>query len=212
MLPVRQNLRSDRYTLLRSTAIDSAIFYGTPSVCKSTDFQSDMLWLRMLESNRTLNKSIYNLLEWHSLMSQCPEEKVAAIILGYAYNRIYLLSVGINGSPIDYLNPPLFLHKETCEHGEHVALRLLPSDSGLYRLILYTLMAPCEGCADEVIRANVDAVVFGREYRERAGTDSLLSRGKPVYKIKATGELFPLHEDLCWQGSGLVDIMARRCI
>lgn len=197
------------YALPRSKTLNSALFYGTPDVYKSTDFQSDVVWLKMLESDKTLNKNVYDLLEWHSLKSHCPEEKVAAIILGYAHGRFYLLSVGVNGSPIDYLNPPLFLHKETCEHGEHVALRLLPRDSGLYHTICYTSLAPCEGCADELLRANVDAVVFSREYRERTGIESLLSRGKPVYKIKATGELIPLHQDLCWRGFGLVDIMVR---
>jgi len=145
------------------------------------------------------NKAAFDLLERRRLASTCPEQRVAAAIYGVANGMVDLLSIGVNGSPVDCTHPPLYIHKRTCVHAEDRALRQLPSISRYYRLVCYTSLAPCLACAEKLYDAGVEAVTYVREYSERAGKEFLLNKGRPVYKLRATGKTVPLNLDLPWQ-------------
>ena len=173
---------------------------------------SRLRWLRKIETDRVFNKAAFDLLGWYRRDSTCPEEKVVAVIFGYAGGLVELLSLGINGSPLDYSNPPLYLHKRTCEHAEQRALKQLSASSGLYQLICYVSMAPCLTCAENLFRRGVEAVAYDREYRDRSGTEFLLNKGVPVYNYQATREMVSLNPDLCWQPFASVETTAPRCM
>ena len=154
---------------------------------------SNSQWLEMLERDWMFNKAAFDLLESHRQASTCPELKVAAAIYGYRNATIDLLSIGINGSPLDRSDPPLHIHKRSCIHAEDRALRQLPAKSRHYHLVCYTSLAPCLGCAEKLYNAGIEAVSYIREYSEKAGKEFLLNKGKPVYKLKATGKMVPLN-------------------
>jgi deoxycytidylate deaminase len=183
---------------IRSTRQHGCAFQGTSLPSRDREFLfSGPRWLRTLERDRMFNKAVFDLLEWYRRDSTCPEEKVAAAIYGYADGMVDLLSIGINGSPIDCLAPQLYIHKRSCEHAEDRALKQLFANSRLYHLICYTSLAPCLGCAEKLFRAGVEAVPYVREYRDRAGKEFLLNKSIPVYKLSATGQMFSLNPDLC---------------
>lgn len=160
---------------------------------------SNSQWLKMLERDTIFNKAVFDLLEQWRLTSMCPEQKVAAAIFGIANGTVDLLSIGVNGSPIDYTHPPLYVHKGSCVHAEDRTLRQLPSVSRYYLLVCYTSLAPCLLCAEKLYRAGVKAVTYIYEYSERAGKDFLLNKGTPVSRLQATGKSVPLDLSLSWQ-------------
>lgn len=179
----------------KTNVIQRISFLNRDTVFSSSGSQ----WLKMLEKNRVFNRNAFDLLERCRQVSTCPEEKVSALIYGFANGMIDLLSIGINGCFTGHTDQPLYIHKRGCVHAEPCALILLPAISWRYDLVCYTSLAPCLACAERLYEAGVKAVSYIEEYRDRAGKEFLLNKGIPVCKLKLTGEMVPLDPDLCLQ-------------
>lgn len=114
--------------------------------------------------------------------STCPKKSVGAALA--LDGRI--IATGYNGV-LPKANHSEGIDKDGITHTVHAEANIIAfcAKNGIAtdKAILFTTLSPCEKCAELIIQAGIDGVVYLEEYRDRSGLDDLIENGIFVQQI-----------------------------
>jgi len=117
-----------------------------------------------------------------SMRSPDPKHKVGAVIVNDENTQV--LSIGYNGDQKGGRN-----QRESMNIGEsgfiHAEINALIkfNYTSPKRKIMYVTLSPCKMCAKSIINANIQEVVYCKEYTDASGIDLLREHGLKVRKF-----------------------------